>query len=130
MSDSALYEAMREFIRATVALEVTKAVTEIRSAMPDPQVIEGPQGPAGEPGPQGETGVVNVEDLNALVDARFVELQTRTLADVFRGAWKPEEIYNRGEIALWDGSPWLMMSDSQTQAKPGSSPDWKLFAKR
>ena len=78
MTDTAVYEAMREFIRAQVALEVQKATVQMRSV--EPRVVEGPQGPkgdtpsveevrgvvetvlrslelpAGPPGPQGEPG--------------------------------------------------------------------------
>lgn len=77
-----MYEAMREFIRATVQLEVRRAADEMvtRAAPagepvkgergdPGPVGREGPRGPAGEPGepgPPGADGVgvaaANVED--------------------------------------------------------------------
>jgi hypothetical protein len=54
MSDSPLYEAMREFIRAQVALEVSKATIEMRSVQP--KVIEGPPGKDGRDGKDGING--------------------------------------------------------------------------
>lgn len=58
MSDSPLYETMREFIRATVALEVNKAMPEVRNALirEAPKVVEGPPGPAGRDGKDGSDG--------------------------------------------------------------------------
>jgi hypothetical protein len=44
MSQAALYEAMREFVRATVALEVTRALQDIRSSLATPDPIPGPAG--------------------------------------------------------------------------------------
>ena len=59
-----VYDAMREFVRATVALEVRRALDdsvpgrtlEIESAPMPERGEPGPSGPPGEPGPRGEKG--------------------------------------------------------------------------
>jgi hypothetical protein len=119
----------------------------------------GPAGPMGErgadglngrdgaPGPQGERGadgIMSRAEFDALFEARFAEIQTRNaaqieaakaearvlnLADSWRGVWKPAETYQRGNIAQWDGSPWLALIENPT-TKPGTSQEWVLFAKK
>lgn len=99
----------------------------------------GPAGPQGERGERGADGIATRAELDAIIEqrvaaglavleARFADIQVRTLADVYREVWRAGEVYQRGEVATWEGSPWLAMA--QTTAKPGTSPDWKLFVKR
>ena len=64
-----------------------------------------------------------------MIEQRFAELQVRNLADSWRGVWSPEETYQRGNVAQWDGSPWLALADKPT-SKPGTSSEWVLFAKK
>lgn len=122
---------------------------------PGPEGPPGPAGPQGErgadglhgrdgaPGPQGERGadgIMSRAEFDALLEARFAELETRNaaqlaearvlnLADSWRGVWKPTETYQRGNVAQWDGSPWLALADNPT-TKPGTSQEWTLFAKK
>jgi hypothetical protein len=120
--------------------------------------LMGPQGPMGErgadglsgrdgaPGPQGERGergadgIATRAELDALIEARFAELETRNaaqlaearvlnLADSWRGVWKPTETYRRGNVAQWDGCPWLALAEHPT-TKPGTSAEWAMFAKK
>lgn len=177
-----LYDAMREFIRATVALEVSRAVEQVRAATPVVQGPPGPAGPAGErgeagpagergepgergldgapgpvgpqgergepglqgrdgpAGPQGERGIpgergergadgiATREELDAMIEERFADLQVRTLADAYRGVYRAGDEYTRGELATWDGS--LFMAIADTRGAPGSDPGWKLVTKR
>lgn len=103
----------------------------------------GPQGERGEPGLQGRDGAAGIqglpgergadgiatrEEIASLIEERFADLQVRTLADSYREVWREGESYQRGNIATWDGSPWLAVRDTET--KPGTSADWKLFAKK
>jgi hypothetical protein len=97
----------------------------------------GPVGPAGEPGPagppgeqgeRGADGIATREELDALIEARFADLQVRTFADIYQGVYAPGTTYTRGQLATWSGSLWLSQSDTST--KPGESPDWKLVVKR
>lgn len=105
--------------------------------------LQGRDGAPGERGPQGERGVDGIAtraELEALIEARFAELETRNaaalaearvlnLADSWRGVWKPTETYQRGNVAQWDGCPWLALADQPT-TKPGTSPEWVMFAKK
>lgn len=142
MSDSPMYEAMREFIRATVALEVVKATAEVRASLTReaPQVVQGPPGPAGEPGPPGEPGAagpqgepgadspLTMEAVEERIEARFRDLQARSFADLYRDIYQDGEDYQRGDVVTWGGSLWL--AKAETRAKPGTSEDWKLIVKK
>lgn len=89
---------------------------------------DGEPGPAGERGERGEDGIASREEIEALVDARFADVQTRTLADTYRGVWKAGEKYRRGETATWGGSLFLALSD--TGGKPTETTDWQQITKR
>jgi hypothetical protein len=52
-----------------------------------------------------------------------------TLADVFRGTWKSDATYGRGDLVIHNGSTWLCR-ERNAGAKPGESREWVLFAKR
>jgi hypothetical protein len=99
--------------------------------------LMGPQGPMGE---RGADGIATRAELDALIAARFAELETRNaaqlaearvlnLADSWRGVWKPTETYQRGNVAQWDGCPWLALAEHPT-TKPGTSAEWAMFAKK
>lgn len=92
---------------------------------------DGSPGKDGTPGAKGERGADGIAtraELESIVEARFAELQVRSLADSWRGVWTPDTTYQRGNVAQWDGSPWLALKDNT--AKPGTSNDWVLFAKK
>lgn len=48
---------------------------------------------------------------------------------IYRGVWKHDQEYARGDMATWDGSVWHCEADS-TKDQPGTSPAWKLAVKR
>lgn len=87
-------------------------------------------GPKGDTGQRGADGIATREEIESIIELRFADLQVRSLADTWRGVWKPGETYMRGAVAQWDGSPWLALKDS-TDIKPGTSAIyWNLFAKK
>lgn len=85
-------------------------------------------GPKGDPGERGADGIATREELESLIEARFADLQVRSLADTYQGTFDQAKTYGRGQIVSWDGQPWLAMTE--TRATPGASSDWKLFAKK
>lgn len=92
--------------------------------------LNGTDGKSGEKGERGADGIATREEITSLIEDRFADVQVRSLADTWRGVWKAGETYKRGEVAQWDGSPWLALRDSK-DVKPGTSgPDWNLFAKK
>jgi hypothetical protein len=102
---------------------------------------DGAPGLQGERGERGADGIMSRAELDALLEARFAEIQTRNaaqlaearvlnLADSWRGVWKPTDTYQRGNVAQWDGCPWLALVENPT-AKPGTAPqEWAMFAKK
>jgi hypothetical protein len=72
--------------------------------------------------------VASVEEIEAIVERRVTETETRTLADSFRGVFRNGEAYERGALAVWDGSLFLALAD--THEKPGASEAWQLVTKR
>lgn len=92
---------------------------------------DGAPGERGEPGPAGRDGTDGVatrEELEALVEERFRDVQARTLADLYRGVFRNGEDYSRGELATWDGCLWLAQGD--TRARPGTNGDWNMITKK
>lgn len=129
--------AMREELRALRAEVVELRAVAMNPPVgpqgePGPQGERGEAGPAGEPGPAGERGadgLVSAEEVERIVEARVAVLQTRTLADAFRGVYRSGERYERGALAVWDGSLWLALAD--TLDKPGDgAAGWQLVTKR
>ena len=55
-------------------------------------------------------------------------VQSKSLADSFRGTWQPGIPYERGSLVTWDGSLWLTLDATET--KPGSNESWRLITKR
>lgn len=90
---------------------------------------DGIDGLPGDKGDRGADGIATREELDSLIEQRFAELQVRSLADTFQGVYDQSKLYTKGQIAMWDGQPWLAMVP-ETRAMPGQSSDWKLFAKR
>lgn len=90
-----------------------------------PSAIPGPKGDKGE---RGADGIATREELNAIVEQRFAEIQVRTFADVYQGVYENGRNYERGLLATWGGSLWL--SQAETRSKPGESPDWRLVVKK
>lgn len=88
-------------------------------------IIPGPAGPKGE---RGADGIATREELSSLIEERWGELQVRTFADVYQGVYENGRLYERGLLTTWGGSLWL--SQAETKAKPGESPDWRLIVKK
>jgi len=85
-------------------------------------------GPQGEKGERGADGIATRAELEAIVEAHVVDINVRTFADIYRGVFKPGEMYKRGEFATWDGSLHLALAD--TTDKPMTTPAWQLVTKR
>lgn len=85
-------------------------------------------GPKGDPGERGADGIATRAELDTWFEQRAADLQMRSLADVFQGVYDQSKSYIRGQIAVWDGQPWLAMME--TRAIPGASSDWKLLVKK
>ncbi len=141
-TDDAVLRAVQKFMDA-VETRLNKHSEEIRAAVTDfqtraiPEPIEGAQGVDGKdgvdgtpgaPGERGADGIATREELDALVEQRFGELQVRTFADIYRGVYSPSETYTRGQLATWGGSVYLAKAD--TTSKPGESVDWQMIVKR
>lgn len=91
----------------------------------------GPAGPPGQPGPAGEPGadgVASVEQIEQIVERAVTGLQMRSLADLYRGVFKADDVYQRSELVTWDGS--LYMALAETRARPAESPDWKMVTRK
>lgn len=85
-------------------------------------------GPKGDTGARGADGIATQAELDALIEARFAELQVRTFADVYQGVFEADKLYTRGLLATWGGSLWLSLND--TRSKPGENGDWRLIVKK
>lgn len=72
---------------------------------------------------------VDLDAIDARIEERFRDLQSRTFADLYRGAYKPDEPYRRGDWITRDGGLWLAMEDSEG-VTPGTAPAWKLIVKK
>lgn len=55
------------------------------------------------------------------------EKQGQTLADMYRGAWGPNNDYKRGDIVNHHSGLWLCMNG--TSKPPGSISEWRLLIK-
>jgi hypothetical protein len=88
---------------------------------------DGAPGERGERGERGADGIATLEELDARIEARFAELQVRTLADYHQRTFERGTHYKRGAIVAWGGATHLAMAD--TDVVPGTSPDWQMLAK-
>lgn len=88
----------------------------------------GERGEPGERGERGEDGVASREEIEALVEERFRDVQVRTLFDSHRGTYKRGESYRKADVVAWGGSTWGAVA--ATTDEPGTSADWKLLAKK
>lgn len=89
---------------------------------------DGEPGPPGPAGRDGTDGIATREELEALVEERFRDVQARTLADIYRGVFKTGSDYARGDVVTFDGSLWLALS--ATAARPGTNGEWQLITKK
>lgn len=144
MTETPTFEAMREFIRAQVALEVTRQTAALTREAP--KVTEGPpgkdgrdgvdgkdgrdgvDGTPGEKGERGADGIGTPEELDARIELRFRDLVVRSFADVYRDIYRDGEEYTRGDVVTWGGSLWL--AKAETRSKPGTDDGWKLIVKK
>lgn len=90
--------------------------------------VDGRAGAPGEKGERGADGVATRGEIEAIVEERAASISVRTFADIYKGVFKPGDLYTRGALSTWGGSLWLSLVD--TRAKPGESPDWKLVVKK
>ena len=95
----------------------------------DPQGERGTDGIAGQPGERGVDGAATLEDIDARIEARFAELQVRSLADWYRDVYRADVAYQRSNLVTYDGQLWLALADSKAQ-QPGTSAAWKLITKK
>lgn len=70
------------------------------------------------------TAVTNREDLRELVKREVAEFHKT----MHRGVWREGEIYERGQMATFNGGTWSCQRDGAT-GKPGESADWLLIVK-
>lgn len=89
---------------------------------------DGKDGLDGKDGERGADGIASQEEIESLIETRFADVQTRTLADFHQRTFAPGTNYKRGGVVAWSGATWLAMAD--TGATPGTSPDWQLLAKQ
>ncbi len=68
------------------------------------------------------------ERISAL-ERQVKEMPPSSLADVFRGTWKADATYGRGELVTFHGSTWLCR-ERNAGVVPGQSGSWALFAQR
>lgn len=147
MNESPQYEAFRAFARSEIRAQRLEFKAELaKELLAEFKQIEGPpgkdgangtngvdgkdgiNGSDGKPGERGTDGMVTREEMMAEIEKRVVEINIRTFADIYRGVYKPDELYTRGVLTTWGGSLWLSLKD--TKGKPGDSPDWKLVVKK
>jgi len=64
------------------------------------------------------------------LERRVAELEGKamTFADAYRGVWRGDVAYKRGEIVTSGGSLWLATCDTNT--KPGAGRDFRLIVKK
>lgn len=94
--------------------------------------LQGPAGPVGERGERGERGADGIatrEELDALIEERFAEMQTRTLADSYRGVFQDGQRYMRGQTCQADGCLWLAMVPTALRPADGVA-DWRMITKK
>lgn len=60
--------------------------------------------------------------------AELKAAKSQTLADSFRGSWQPGVVYERGNLAVYDGQLWLALGGNSK--KPGLDDSWRLITKR
>ena len=89
---------------------------------------QGPPGPAGEPGARGADGIATREEITALIEERFADIQVRTLVDSYHGVYRAGEQYPRGGLVTWDGSLYLALES--TSARPAENPSWKQITRK
>lgn len=89
---------------------------------------DGAPGPQGERGERGADGIATREELEALIEERFADIQIRSLADWYQGVFRPDIDYRRGNLVQWDGS--LFLAQKDTRATPTDGTDWRLVTKK
>lgn len=88
-------------------------------------IVEGLAGLTSTADPDGRSFEIKLVATSGAENA----LKFKVATALYRGVWKHDEIYERGDMTTWDGSTWHCESES-TKAQPGTSPDWKLAVKR
>lgn len=70
-----------------------------------------------------------IRRMRILTNGKTVVSEHKTAIVLYRGVWKHDTEYSRGDLATWDGSVWHCEAGT-TRARPGSTPDWRLAVKR
>lgn len=106
--------------------------------------LNGKDGEPGRDGADGKDGLgfddMHVEDFADHFEIRFVQGErskifplrkppSRSLVDSYRGIWRDEISYSKGDCVTHGGSLHLAHDDS-VGAKPGTSPAWQCIVKR
>lgn len=89
--------------------------------------VDGRDGKDGINGRDGADGVATRSEIESIVEARYADVQVRSFADIYQGVYENGKQYTRGVLTTWGGSLWLAQSD--TEKRPGETPDWKLIVK-
>ena len=128
------YDKLAEGVRAILAPMVTAEVSKIPAVdLHEVAIRAAALVPAPKNGEDGADGVATREEIEELVErkleARYSEIQVRTIADSYQDVYKHGQTYNRGVLATWDGSLWLSLRDTDRQ--PGTTDSgWKLVTKK
>jgi hypothetical protein len=65
------------------------------------------------------------------VEARIAELEQQQRKGMcYRGVWRAEAVYRKGEWVTRDGSMWHAQQDTTPGDRPGDTPSWQLVVKR
>lgn len=113
-------------ISAAIAL-ATRALDEVRSLARLP-------GPPGERGEKGEPGF-SLDDFQYDGERRFIFESKGTKRifvlpiPIYRGVWKNEQDYERGDITTVGGSTWHAQTDSKGVRPGNGSKAWQLSVK-
>ncbi len=65
---------------------------------------------------------------STFTSGRVIEKDLTLPVVIYRQVWAEGTQYQRGDQTTWDGSTWHCQT--ATTAKPGTSPDWRLCAKK
>lgn len=151
-------DADPEAVRGIVVAEVVKAVAALpppkdgkdgkdgKDALNGRDGLAGVQGPKGADGTNGTNGTdgkdgFSLDDFDMSLGEDGRTFSFRFLRDgvvakekqitvpfmLFKGVWREGE-HKHGDTVTWDGSSWHANRD--TDAKPGTSPDWTMCNKR
>lgn len=65
-----------------------------------------------------------------MTNGKVIVSERKTSIAIYRGVWKHDTEYSRGDMATRDGSVWHCEHDGPTLEEPGKSSHWRLAVKR